>query len=305
MLDQVDQIRLNFSPGSLLLLNIFLALIMFGIALDLKWSDFRNTFNMPKSVVTGLVSQFLVLPLITFLLVLIIRPLPSIALGMFMVAACPGGNISNFMTHLSRGNTALSVTLTAISTMLAIIFTPINFGFYGNLYEPTSVILKQVSLDPFNLAQTILLILGLPLLLGMLFNNRFPILAMKLSRHFKVFSIIVFIGFVVVAFLNNVEVFREYFQLVIWLVFVHNLVALSTGYSLASLMRLPFPDKKSLTIETGIQNSGLGLILIFNFFDGLGGMAIVAAWWGIWHIFSGLVIATFWSRQSAKVLENA
>lgn len=305
MVDHVDQIRLNFTPESLLLLNIFLALIMFGVALDLKVSDFKRIASIPKPVFVGFFSQFFLLPFLTFVLILIIKPLPSIALGMIMVAACPGGNISNFMTHMAKGNTALSVTLTAFSTLFAIFITPWNLNFWGNLYEPTANILQIVSLNPIDLFKTIFLILGIPLFTGMFVNHRFPLFALKLSKRFKSFSIVFFMCFVVVAFYNNLDIFMEYFHLVIYIVFIHNIVALTAGYSMGRLFKLPYEDQKSLSIETGIQNSGLGLILIFTFFDGLGGMAIVAAWWGIWHIISGLTLSYFWSRKSIQILGNA
>ena len=122
---------------------------MFGIALEIAVADFKAIIKQPKLVLTGVASQFLVLPAITFLLVWFLEPFASIALGMFMVAACPGGNISNFITHLAKGNTALSVTLTAIATLLAIVMTPLNLSFWGALYEPTNEILKAVSIAPF------------------------------------------------------------------------------------------------------------------------------------------------------------
>ena len=111
--------------------NIVIALIMFGVALDIRWRHFIDLLKNPKSVVVGAVSQFLLLPALTFLLVLIVKPTPTVALGMILVAACPGGNISNFMSYLAKGNTALSVSLTAVSTSLAVLMTPLNFTLWG------------------------------------------------------------------------------------------------------------------------------------------------------------------------------
>src|SRR5690606_31229384 len=125
--------------------------LMFGVALDIKLEDFRALFRTPKPILVGLVSQWVLLPLLTFILILIVQPHPGIALGMMMVAACPGGNISNFLVHLSKGNAALSVTLTSITTVLAFIVTPLNLILYGNQYEPTHQILKQFELDPVQL----------------------------------------------------------------------------------------------------------------------------------------------------------
>jgi len=302
-MSELDGVKLNFNSESLWVLNVILAVIMFGIALDLRVEDFRRLKSNPRSSLVGILTQFILLPAVTFLLVWIIDPLPSIALGMMLVAACPGGNISNFLAHLARGNTALSVSLTAAGTVLAIFTTPLNFSLWAGLYPPTAGLLKEVSLDAWNMIQTILTLAGIPLLLGMLVGHRYPILATRLARAVKPFSIITFIAFVLMAFFNNMGHFMDHIHRVIIIVFVHNAFALLTGYYTARAARLSVQDQRTIAIETGIQNSGLGLILIFRFFDGMGGMALVAAWWGIWHIISGLTLSWFWGRFGAR--ENA
>lgn len=274
---------------------------MFGVALGISIGDFKRLIKTPKVVFIGILSQFVLLPLITFLLVILIRPQPSIALGMIMVAACPGGNISNFMTHLAKGNTALSVSLTAFATLFALIMTPFNFQFYGNLYGPTSQILETVQLDPYQLVKIVFLILGIPLILGMSLRYKNLLLADKLSKLLKPISILIFAAIVVIAFSNNIDVFNKYVEHVLVLGIGHNFLAILLGLSVAKLFQLSFTDQKTLAIETGIQNSGLGLLLIFTFFNGLGGMAILAAFWGIWHIISGLLLAFFWSGKANKV----
>jgi BASS family bile acid:Na+ symporter len=293
----IDEIHLNFNENNLWALNLCLALIMFGVALDLKIEDFRRIAQSPKASFVGLTSQFILLPFVTYLLVVVIQPQPSIALGMMLVAACPGGNVSNFLTHLSKGNTALSVTLTAIGTVLAIVMTPFNFALWASLYEPTSNLLKEVQLNAVDLFESILLLAGLPLCVGMIFRHYAPGIAEKVSKGIKPLSILIFVAFIILAFSNNVEHFLSHIHMVVVIVFIHNAAALATGYFSARSFRLSLADQKSITIETGIQNSGLGLFLIFSFFNGLGGMAFVAAWWGIWHIISGLAIATYWSGK--------
>lgn len=299
-MQELDQVRINFNNSELWVLNIALAIVMFGVALGISVSDFKRLLQQPKLVIAGLLSQFVLLPLLTFGIVLLIKPQPSIALGMMMVAACPGGNISNFMTHLSKGNTALSVSLTAFSTFLAMIMTPFNFQFYGSLYEPTAQILKSVELDPLQLVKLVVLILGIPLFFGMLWRSKNAKMAEKLSRILKPFSILVFLAIVVIAFSNNIDVFNTYIDHVLLIGIGHNILALLLGFFVAKAFMLSFKNQKTLAIETGIQNSGLGLLLIFTFFNGLGGMAILAAFWGIWHILSGLCLAFFWSYKSSK-----
>ncbi|MEQ8304429.1 MAG: bile acid:sodium symporter family protein [Cyclobacteriaceae bacterium] len=293
----IDSVRLNFSPDSLWVLNLCLAVIMFGISLDISVDDFRKVIESPKAAIIGLISQFLLLPALTFLVILVLQPAPSLALGMMMVAACPGGNISNFMTHMAKGNTALSVSLTSVGTVLSIFMTPLNLELWASLYAPTASILKAVSLDIWEVFKTIATLIGIPLILGMSFRQKFPRQAIALSKKVKPISILIFASFVVIAFANNFSIFTQYFQLIVIIVFLHNALALLLGYYSARVGGLPENDRKTLAIETGIQNSGLGLILIFGFFDGLGGMAIVAAWWGLWHIISGLSISYYWSQK--------
>jgi bile acid:Na+ symporter, BASS family len=297
----VDNLRLNFNQDSLWILNIILALIMFGVALELKVEDFKRLLLTPKTAAVGIISQFVALPALTFLLINIIQPLPSVALGMMMVAACPGGNISNFMTHMAKGNTALSVSLTAFGTVLAIFMTPLNLQLWGSLYPPTANLLREVSLNAWDMLETIVLLAGIPLVLGMIAAHYKPTFASVVSRWLKPVSIIVFIAFVIVALSNNLDNFMNHIGLVVGIVFLHNLIALSSGFFLARWSGLNFVDQKTIAIETGIQNSGLGLFLIFSFFDGLGGMAIIAAWWGIWHVISGLTLATYWSYVSSPI----
>ncbi|MBT8305756.1 MAG: bile acid:sodium symporter family protein [Maribacter sp.] len=286
-------------------MNIALALVMFGIALEISINDFKRLAQNPKPVFTGVFSQFLLLPAVTFLLVWITEPIPSIALGMFMVAACPGGNISNFITHMAKGNSALSVSLTAIATLLAVIMTPLNLQFWGSMYGPTAIILKDIAISPFEMVKLVSLLLAFPLVLGMWVNHSRPILAKKMAKVLKLASLIFFISLIFLALYNNREIFMDYVFYVFWIVVIHNLMAFTTGFSIAKLLRLSPRDVRSITIETGIQNSGLGLLLIFTFFEGLGGMALLAAFWGIWHLVSGLVLSGFWGYRPIKKEELA
>lgn len=296
----IDNVHINFDANTLWMLNVVLALVMFGIALEISLNDFKQLFKKPKLVLTGVFSQFILLPLVTFLLIITIKPLPSIALGMVMVAACPGGNISNFITHLSKGNTALSVTLTAIATLLAIVMTPLNLQFWGSLYEPTGILLREVAISPFEMIKLVSLLLGLPLILGMGLNYLKPKLALQLARFFKVTSLLFFVALIFLALYKNKAIFLDYVFYVFWIVVLHNLIAFLTGFSLAKAMGFSKENTRSITIETGIQNSGLGLLLIFTFFDGLGGMALLTAFWGIWHLVSGLLLASVWGYKPIK-----
>ncbi|MBZ0129036.1 MAG: bile acid:sodium symporter family protein [Rhodobacteraceae bacterium] len=298
-MQDVDDIMLNFTPSSLMLLNAILAIVMFSIALDLRPADFRRLVQAPKALVTGLVSQFIVLPVLTFLLILATTPRPSIALGLMLVAACPGGNISNFITHRAGGNSALSVSMTAFATIAAILLTPLNIAFWGNLYGPTRAILRATSIDPLQVAITVALMLVLPLFLGLMLNARRPEMAARIRRPMQNLSMLIFVAFIVLALAANWSFFLDYVHIVAVLVILHNALALGGGYLAATLAGLSQFDRRAVTIETGIQNSGLGLVLIFGFFGGLGGMAVVAAFWGIWHAISGIALAGVMARTEA------
>lgn len=295
----IDEVVLNFSPASMQLLNAILAIVMFSIALDIMPGDFRALIKTPKALLVGMFSQFIVLPVLTFLLLLVAAPRPSIALGLILVAACPGGNISNFITHRAGGNAALSVSMTAIATVAAIALTPLNIAFWGNLYEPTREILRTTSIDPVQVAITVGFMLVLPLVLGVTLNTKKPEIAARIRKPLQWLSMAIFVAFIVLALAANWGFFLSFVGAVAVLVIVHNALALAGGYTTATLARLSSYDRRAVTIETGIQNSGLGLVLIFAFFSGLGGMAVVAAFWGIWHAISGIALAWVMNRTPA------
>ena len=269
---------------------------MFGVALELKMQHFKELIRAPKSYLVGLSSQFILLPGITFVLILIVDPSPGLALGMILVSACPGGNISNFFSSLAKVNVALSVSLTAVSTLLSTIMTPLNFSLWAGLYLGTKNATESISLNPSDIFLNIMLLLGLPVAMGMYFSSRFPQITNKILNPIKKASMVIFILFVIVAFSNNYEIFIDYIQLVIVVVFLHNSIAVISGYYYGKILGLSTIDCRTIAIETGIQNSGLGLIIIFTFMEGNGSMAIVAAWWGIWHIISGFFLAFLWSK---------
>ena len=296
----IDEIQLNFSERSLDIMNLTLAFIMFGVALDLKISDFRRVLKIPKFILVGLTSQLLMLPLFTVGLVYLLQPHPSIALGMFMIAVCPGGNVSNFMSSLAGGNVALSVSMTAVVTVSSIILTPLNFTLWAGTYPPAAELLQSIQLDFWKMAQTVLLILGVPTVCGMLFAQRYPEMTEKIKTPIKRLSILIFGAYVIIAFASNFDNFLKFVKYVIAPVGIHNLSALALGFFFAALMGLKTKERRTIAIETGIQNSGLALILIFNFFDGLGGMALVAGWWSIQHLTSGTLLALFWSKRPVK-----
>ena len=315
-LASLDSVNLALGSGTGLIMSIVLALIMFGIALGIKVDTLKNIFIKPKSIITGLALQWICLPLVTFLLIIAMNSFltPMVCLGMILVASCPGGNISNFMSSFSKGNIELSVSMTAVSTVFAPVITPFNFWFWGNLYLKFAALSGTLTIPhlviPFGeIFKTVFIILGIPIILGVLFARYFPKVTAKIKSPFNIFSIAVFLIMVLGMFIPNWHIFIEYIIFIFILVLIHNACAFGTGYLGATLMKLPRIDRRSITIEVGIQNSGLGLTMLLNTAifrpeiwnnpeTGVmyGGMLFVTAWWGIWHIVSGLAISSVFRR---------
>ena len=299
----IDSAVISFDESLQGVLKVILGLIIFGIALEIKVADFKEVFKTPKAILLGLTAQFFIFPALTFLVIYLASFsaqtafYPSVALGMLLVAACPGGNMSNFFSHLAGGNTALSVVMSAISTLAAVIMTPFNFGFWGSILPETEAMLKTLSISFLDMFQTIMILLCIPLVVGMLIGHYYPQLAKKARTPMKVLSIAFFVVLTVGAFIANYDNFINYVGGVVLIVFIQNSIALFTGFSLAQLVGLSYKDSKTVSIEIGIQNSGLGLILFFQYFNTLGGMGIIIAWWSIWHMVSGLTLATYWARK--------
>ena len=309
-LESLNSVSINFGELGITIVNIILAFVMFGVALGIKPRTMKEVFKRPKSVFIGVFLQWIALPAVTFAVALALGPVitPMIALGMILVASCPGGNISNFLSALSKGNIALSVSMTAVTTAMSPFITPINFFFWGSLYSQVMTIKRDIPMlmiPFFPMLEQILLLLGLPIVLGILFARYFPNATKKISKPLQGLSVALFIGMVIVSFAQNFQIFVDNIFYVFFIVLLHNALALSTGYFGGRLAKLPIGDVKSLTVETGIQNSGLGLVLQFNpaifppetWHGHYGGMLFVTAWWGIWHIVSGLSIAYYFRRK--------
>lgn len=289
----LDQLHVAFDANGLAALQIALGFVMFGVALDLHPSDFQQLARDPRAPLVGLVCQFLILPALACGLALTISSSPSMALGLMLVAACPGGNVSNFLTQLSGGKLSVSVGMTAVSTLLAVISTPFNISFWGTRSDYTASLVRSVALDPLDMLKSVAVLLLLPVALGMTVAHLAPKPTQRLSGAMKALSSVFFAIVVAVAVVNNLDIFAEGVRWVFLPVAALHAVAFSLGYGASWLTGLEEGSRRAVAFEVGIQNSGLGLVLVFSFFDGLGGMAVVAAWWGIWHILAGFAAVAF------------
>ncbi|MCE1202695.1 MAG: bile acid:sodium symporter family protein [Bacteroidia bacterium] len=306
----IDDVRLNFSEGGLLYMNVTLAFIMFGVALDIKKENFAAMVQNPKSALLGIFSQIVLLPVLTFLLVIMLNPPPSIAMGMILIAACPGGNISNFISSLAKANVALSVSLTAFSTLSATLVTPINFAFWGGMYvdyyQKARHLNIPIEIDFLQMAQTVFILLGIPLILGMWVGHKFPAFVDKYRKTIRIASILLYMTFIVGALVANAKFINHIIIPLGIVVMLLNAQTLFTGYITGTLFKVSRADRRTLSIETGIQNSGLALVLIFNpkLFNANGGMAFMAAWWGIWQMVTGIGLALLLAKFRLPMVQE-
>lgn len=312
----LDAIKVNMNEAGMNTINIVLAFVMFGVALGIKPRTFVDIVKDPRSILLGIVCQLVLLPAFTFLLTITFKSWisPMIALGMILVASCPGGNISNFITSLCKGNTELSVSLTAFNTAACIFTTPLNFSFWGKMYlnfAEKRLLLPDLEIPFWEIFKTIVILLGVPLVLGILCSQYLPKVSKALKKPMQYLSVAFFILMVVLTFGNNIDAFMKCIKYIFLIVLVHNLLALGIGFGTGTLFKVPYKDRRALTIETGIQNSGLGLVLLFNpsIFDPTiwannGGMVVIVAWWGVWHIVSGLTLAYSWKINGRKTTSD-
>lgn len=286
----VDALRVELSPTFQLIMSISLVIMMFTVALGLKLKDFIDLRKEPWAVGGGVAAQVLGLPLLTLGLIFWLQPAPSVALGMIVVASCPGGNVSNALTLFARGDTVYSVSLTSISAVSAAVVTPISILFWANQYGPTSALVDTLDVDPsIFLVQTAGL-LALPLLAGMSLAHWKPEFAGVVRRMLIPVAFAILVGLILVGAVSNRDVLFSTEHNLIPLVMTHNALAFILGGLSGVAMQLAGAKVRALTFEVGIQNAGLGLLLLLSQFGGVGGAVAVTALWGVWHITAGFIL---------------
>lgn len=286
-IQSLDELRIVLDPIGQVALAIALMLLMFSIALSLRPESFAALLQRRMDLVGGIVAQVAVLPVVTFCLVLLLQPPPSIALGMFVVASCPGGVVSNYFTFLARGNVAYSVSLTAASSALAAILTPFLIVMTAQFYKPTAMLLASIDFRPlvFLLQTTILLVV--PLVIGMLVAARYPGFAAVLQRRVASIGTLALTATIIYGAASFLPLLLPAMPMLVGYTMLHNGAALTTGAITGWLLRTDTQTRRALVFELGIQNSGLALVILLAQFDGLGGAAAVAAVWSLWHLIAG------------------
>lgn len=284
-----------------LILSLVLATMVFSVALELKVADFARVAQAPRAVVCGLVPQFVLLPGATWLATLALDLPANTEAAMILVAACPGGSLSNVITHLGRGNTALSVSISAVASVMALVLTPFNFTWMVSTNPATAGWLRELAIDPSGIWWSLLALLALPMSLGLVFAHRLPALTERIRKPLGTFSLVALLAFIAVGLVRERHLLGAQIAPQFVVVVLHNAAGLLLGYLCALAFRVSLRDRRAVMIEGGMQNSGLALGIIAVQFNADLGMVIVASLWGIWHIVSGLALAFFWRRQDARL----
>jgi BASS family bile acid:Na+ symporter len=286
-----------------IILSMVLATMVFSVALELRIEDFKRVGQTPKAVICGLIPQFLLLPVATWLVTLWLDLPPNIEAAMILVAACPGGSLSNVVTHMGRGNTALSVSISAVASIIALFATPFNFSWMIATNPETASWLKELSIDSSGIYISLFLLLGVPLSLGLLASHRLPQLTERIRKPLGHFSLIALLLFIVAGLIKERQLLTLGLLPTLLLVVLHNASGLFFGWATSKVMGVSEKDRRAIMIEGGMQNSGLALGIIAVQFNSDLGMVTLASLWGIWHIVSGMSLAYVWRRKDARLLD--
>jgi BASS family bile acid:Na+ symporter len=282
------------------ILVLVLALMVFAVALDLRIEDLRYVARSPLAVGAGLVAQFVLLPVATWLATLALPLAPATEAAMMLVAACPGGALSNAVTWYGRGNLALSLSISAVSNVLALVLTPFNFAWMVAANPETARWAHAIAVDPRDLWTSLLMLLALPMACAMLVTRFAPAFAGRIRRPLGRFAIAALGVFIVLALASQWATFVRELGRTLPLVVAHNALGLLLGWAAARAARLPDGDARAVIVESGMQNAGLALGIVAAQFDADIAMVAVASMWGIWHIVSGGALATLWRRRDDR-----
>ena len=274
--------------------------MVFAVALEVKVQDFKRVAQTPKAVICGLIPQFILLPVGTWLATLVLDLPPNVEVAMILVASCPGGSLSNVVTHYGRGNTALSVSVSAVASVIALFATPFNFSWMVASNPNTAQWLKVLAIDPSDIWLSLVLLLALPMSLGLVVANRLPSLTARIQKPLGNFALFMLLAFIVAGLIKERQLLNMALLPLLLIVVLHNASGLFFGWITSKVMGVSVRDRRAVMIEGGMQNAGLALGIIAVQFNSDLGMVTIASLWGIWHIVSGMTLATIWRRHDAK-----
>ena len=277
-----------FAPWIVVLLGI----IMFGMGLTISGKDFAEVVRRPFDVAIGVLSQFIVMPLLAVLLTQVIPMSPEVAAGVILVGCCPGGTASNVMTYLSKGDVALSVACTSVTTLLAPIVTPFLVWLFASQYLPV---------DAMSMFLSIVKVILVPLALGFILQKVMPGVVKAAIPALPLVSVVGIVLIVAAVVAVNKAAISQSGLLIFAVVVLHNGFGLLLGYFAARFAGLSLAKRKAISIEVGMQNSGLGAALANAHFSPLA--AVPSAVFSVWHNVSGALVAGYYSRMSDEEVE--
>ena len=273
------------------IINYLLGVVMFGMGLTLNLKDFKVVFSQPKDVMIGCLAQFTVMPLLAWGLSRLFQLDESLALGVVLVGCCPGGTASNVITYLAKGDLALSVGMTGISTLLAPFLTPLlTWALAG----------KSVDVNVASMFLSILWVVILPIVIGLLVKWIWPKFTEEAIDYLPAFSSIAIALIVAVIIAANADKLLAGGGLIVVVVMLHNLCGLSLGYMIGRLLGLTEPKKRAISIEVGMQNSGLASSLATIHFATYPLSSIPGAIFSVWHNLSGAAVAYLYRRKQRR-----
>lgn len=285
-----------FAPGTCLWVqtswvNYLLMIVMFGMGLTLKLEDFKLVFTRPKDILIGCVAQFTVMPLLAFALGKIFGLDAALLAGVILVGTCPGGTSSNVITYLSKGDVALSVGMTSVNTLLAPLLTP----------AITYLLLRTtVTVDPVSMFLSIIKVVIIPIALGFIINKLFGKVTQKLVKVLPTISVIAICLIVAAVVSHNSEKIMTTGLVVFAVVILHNLLGYACGFGIGRLLHMSVPKTKAISIEIGMQNSGLATSLAGTAFPDLAMATVPGAIFSVWHNISGAILANIYNRWTEK-----
>ena len=294
----IDDFSLEISDGFDLAIKAMIALLLLGIAMDVRADDLRQVARRPAVFAAVTAAQFVLVPALSVVLIALFDLPPSVALGMLLVVSGPAGSMSNLLTHRARGDVALSVSLTTLSSVLSAVVTPVALAFWASRSPQANEVLDAVDLDPLEVLVEVLLLIVAPFALGILVARFLPRVAERVRPLVEPTVLVMLLVIVVGGLAANLPVAAPYLLEIGPAVVAQNALSLGVGFAVALLCRVPEASRRAITLETGVRNTALALVLAISFFPEYGGVALVAGLWGVWDVATGLALATWWRRRA-------
>lgn len=295
-MEAIDQAEFYFSQRAGIAFAVMVGFLVFAVSLDLTWRRFRRVLEAPKAPAIGLVAQFVVLPAVAFAVGRLLAGTPSVAIGLLLVTCCPGGALSNYLTGVAKGDVATSISMTAVSTIVCIVVTPLLFAFWASLNPATAQLLREIDIDAKRVVMVLMIMLVVPVAAGMLIRARAAAKAERMRKWVRRFAMLVFGTVVALVLGANLELLLSYAVLALSPIVVTFAIAVGLGWLLARSVRLIAAERRAVAIEVAMQNVALAIAMAVAFFPTLAGVAVTSAMWGVVHLTLGSLLAAAWPR---------